>query len=241
MVKRIKLSIVVPAFNEAKIIKKSLRKIFKYLSSQKYTWEIVVSDDGSVDKTPEIVKGFRNKKLRLVRSAENQGKGGALKKGILASSGDHIIFMDADLSVPLSNIKHFLEVLEKEGGVATASRRVKGAKILVHQPWHRETMGRVFTFLSRITTNTNILDFTCGFKGFTRESAKDIFTKSLIKRWAYDTEILFLAKKMDYPIRELPVFWRNRADTRVRLTGVIFETLLDLAKIRINDIFRRYD
>lgn len=241
MAKIIDLSIVVPAYNEERIIKNSLNKILKFLSNKMYSWEVVVSDDGSSDATPKIVRSFKSKKVKLVRDPLNQGKGGALKKGILASSGEYIIFMDADLSVPLTNIDLFLKVLQREGGVVIASRRVTGAEILIHQPWHRETMGRFFTLMSRIVTSTNISDFTCGFKGFTKKAAIDIFSKSLIKRWAYDSEILFLANKLGYTIKEMPISWKNRKDTRVRLKRIVFETFFDLLKLRYFDFVGKYD
>lgn len=241
MAERIKLSIIVPTYNEEKIIRDTLNKILKYLSNKKYTWELVVSDDGSIDDTASIVKKFKERRIRLKSYPQNQGKGAALKRGILSARGEYIIFMDADLSVPLKNIDLFLEILQKDAEVIIASRRVKGAKILIHQPIYREIMGRLFTFISRIVTNNNISDFTCGFKGFTREAALNIFSRSLIKRWAYDSEVLFLAKKLGYSIRQEPILWKNRRDTRVKLRKVIFQTFLDLLKIRFFNFFGRYD
>ncbi|KKQ97502.1 MAG: hypothetical protein UT24_C0013G0012 [Candidatus Woesebacteria bacterium GW2011_GWB1_39_12] len=241
--KELTLSIVVPAYNEEKIIKDNLRKIISYLRMKKYGWEIVVADDGSTDKTASLVKSEidKDKRVRLVRLKKNKGKGGALKEGILTARGKYIIFMDADLSVDLENIDIFLKELKKDTSVVIASRRVKGAKIEVHQPWHRETMGRVFTLLTRILMKVNISDFTCGFKGFTKESAKKIFSASLINRWAYDAEILFLADKFGYKIKQMPIIWKNRNETRVRLKRVIFETFRDLFKIRLNDFNKAYD
>src|SRR3990172_2835274 len=241
--KKLTLSIVIPAYNEEKIIKMSLGKIIDYLKVKRYDWEIVVADDGSVDKTKDLIKNLthKNKRIKLVRLPQNKGKGGAIKKGILAAKGKYIIFMDADLSVDLGNIDIFLKQLKKESPVVIASRRVKGAEIEVHQPWHREVMGRVFTFLTRILMQVNVADFTCGFKGFTNEAAKKIFSKSLINRWAYDAEIMFLSNKFGYKIRQMPIVWKNRGDTRVRLKNVIFESFMDLLKIRLNDLRGVYD
>ena len=241
--KGLTLSIVVPAYNEDKIIKENLRKIISYLRTKKYDWEIVIADDGSTDKTASLVKKEidKDKRVSLVRLKKNKGKGGALKEGMLAAKGKYIIFMDADLSVDLGNVDIFLKELKKGAAVVIASRRVKGAKIEVHQPWHRETMGRVFTLLTRILMKVNISDFTCGFKGFTKESAKKIFSASLINRWAYDAEILFLADKFGYKIKQMPITWKNRNETRVRLKRVVFESLRDLLKIRLNDFYKAYD
>jgi len=235
-----KVSVIIPTYNEEEVIGKCLEA----LSEQTFKdLEIIVVDDGSTDKTASLVKSEidKDKRVRLVRLKKNKGKGGALKEGMLAAKGKYIIFMDADLSVDLGNIDIFLKQLKKESPVVIASRRVKGAEIEVHQPWHRETMGRVFTLLTRILMKVNISDFTCGFKGFTKESAKKIFSASLINRWAYDAEILFLADKFGYKIKQMPIIWKNRNETRVRLKRVIFETFRDLFKIRLNDFNKAYD
>lgn len=234
------LSIVIPAYNEQKIIKNTLKKVIKYLSDKNYFWEIIVSDDGSRDRTVEIVKDFRNKHIKIVSLKHNCGKGAALRNGILHSKGDYVIFMDADLSVPLKNIDIFLKKLEQGNQVVIASRRIKGAKIEIHQPWHRENMGRVFTFITKRITGVNVSDFTCGFKGFSKTAAHMIFKHSVIDRWAYDAEIVFLANKYNYKINEIPIRWRNRQDTRVRLKQVVFESFRDLLRIRINDALSKY-
>lgn len=235
------LSVVIPAYNEEKIIETSLKKIVKYLKDKDYTWEIIVSDDGSKDNTAKIVKDFKRQGVRLVRAEENQGKGAALRRGILDSYGVVIIFMDADLSVPISNIDKFLGEFDKGFDVIIASRRTHGSEIKVHQPWLRENMGRVFTFLTNVITQANVSDFTCGFKGFTKAAAKKIFRVSKINRWAYDAEIIFLARKFGYKIKEVPIVWENRSDTRVRLKSVVLETFRDLLKIRMYDNSGKYD
>ncbi len=241
MKKEFELSIVIPAYNEEKIIRNTLRKVLFYLENRNFSWEVLVVDDGSKDRTSEIVKKFAEKKVQYIRLKENRGKGAALKRGILKAKGEFIIFMDADLSVDLSNIEKFLNVLKGGEDVVIASRRVKGAEIKVHQPWYRENMGRIFTFLTRTFMGVKLTDFTCGFKGFSKVAAKKIFKNSLIPGWAYDAEIMFLAKKYGYKIVELPVNWVNRKDTRVKLKKVIFETSRDLFKIRLNNLFGFYD
>jgi dolichyl-phosphate beta-glucosyltransferase len=240
MSKNIKLSLVIPAFNEEKIIKATLDKVLNFLSKRRSGWEVVVVDDGSSDTTSKIVKNFSNLDVRLIRLAKNQGKGAAIRMGIKKSRGNYIIFSDADLSVPLKNIDKFLSRLEKSD-VVIGSRRVKGAKILVHQHCLRETLGRGYTQLTKFVTGVNLSDFTCGFKGFTRRAAVDIFGRALIDRWAYDSEILFLAKKLGYKIAELPVSWKNREETRVVLGIDVLTSFSDLLKIRVNDILGRYD
>ena len=193
------LSLIIPAFNEEKLIKQTLSKFVSFLDQLGYEWEIVVADDGSKDKTASIVNSFKNSKIRLIKLAQNQGKGAALKAGFLAAKGAYQIFSDADLSVPVETIEPFLQKL-KSFDVVIASRRVKGSEIKVHQPWIRENMGRVFTLLTQLLTSSSVSDFTCGFKGFRREAARKIFSRSLISRWAYDAEIIYLAEKFGYRI-----------------------------------------
>lgn len=241
MGEKINLSIIIPAYNEGKIIKFSLRKLISYLSNKKYYWELIVVDDGSNDSTSQIVKKFFKKNVRLVKLSHNRGKGAALREGMLNANGDIILYMDCDLSVPLENVDIFFDRLKNDTDIAIASRRLKDSKIEVHQSWLRENMGRVFTLLTRLITNIKISDFTCGFKGFRRNSAQSIFSISKIDRWAYDAEIMFIANKKGFRILELPVKWFNRKDTRVRLKNVILESFRDLIKIRINDILGKYE
>lgn len=237
---KIKLSLLIPAYNEEKIIESTLEKVLNFLSKKKYSWEVIVIDDGSIDLTSLKAKKFNKDGVKVVRYEINRGKGVALKEGVQRAKGDFIIFSDADLSVPISNIDKFLTTLKK-ADVVIGSRRIPGAKILVHQPLIREALGRGYTWLTKFVTGVSVADFTCGFKGFSQKSAKEIFSKTIICRWAYDSEILFLAKKMNYKLAEIPVEWSNREDTRVVLRNVILESLKDLISIRINDLLGKYN
>jgi dolichyl-phosphate beta-glucosyltransferase len=239
MTNKTKLSLIIPAYNEEKIIKDTLEHVIEYLSEKKYEWEVIVVDDGSHDQTAKIANKFNKKKVDLVRYDINRGKGRALKEGIKKAKGDFIIFSDADLSVDISKIDEMLCAL-RNSDVVIGSRRIRGAKIVVHQPMLRELMGRGYTFLTKLVTGVSLADFTCGFKGFRKKAAKDIFSKTLINRWAYDSEILFLAKKFKYKLKEIPVEWRNREDTRVVLRNVVLESLKDLIAIRVNDLSGKY-
>jgi len=234
------LSVIIPAYNEEKLIGLTISKFVSFLDKQNFSWEIIVVDDGSSDNTSEIVESVKNPKISLIRLEKNQGKGGALKIGFQRATGEYQIFSDADLSVPIETITPFLKAL-KDYDVVIASRRVKGAQIKLHQPWFRENMGRIFTSLTQILIGSKVADFTCGFKGFTRISAQEIFGRSLISRWAYDAEIVFLAEKYDLRVLQYPAAWENRKDTRVVLGKVVLESLRDLIKIRINDLQGRYE
>ena len=240
MFDKIKLSLLIPAYNEEKIIESTLEKVLKFLSKKKYSWEVIVIDDGSSDQTSLKAKKFNNEKVLVVRYEINRGKGGALKEGVNKARGDYIIFSDADLSVDIGKVDGVLNALKKSD-VVIGSRRIQGAKILVHQPILREFMGRGYTHLTKLVTGVNLADFTCGFKGFRKNAAKYIFKKTLINRWAYDSEILFLAKKFKYKLTEIPVEWKNREDTRVVLKTVIIESLKDLLSISLNDFLGKYN
>lgn len=240
MIRKNKLSLLIPAYNEGKIIERTLKRVIKFLSKKRYGWEVIVVDDGSNDKTAIIAEKFNKSGVKVAGYLKNRGKGGALKEGIKSASGEYIIFSDADLSVDIEKIDEVLDKLKKVD-IVIASRRIKGSNILVHQPFLRELMGRVYTFLTKVVTGVNLPDFTCGFKGFRAVAAKKIFSKTLINRWAYDSEILFLAKKFNYKLSQIPVTWKNREDTRVVLKNVILESIKDLISIRINNLLGKYN
>lgn len=232
------LSIVVPAYNEEELIEGTLKKLKNELKKIKTTWEVIVVDDGSRDKTSNIVKKITN--VKLIKLKVNKGKGAALREGMLAAKGKYVIFMDADLSVPLTYVNALRKEL-KNSDVVIGTRRDKNSKIVVHQPFLRESLGRVFTKLTQLFTNTQLTDYTCGFKGFKKEVSKKVFENSLIDRWAYDAEILFLANKYGYEIKEMPVEWYNRKASKVNLKNAIFTSFRDLISLRIYNLLGKYE
>lgn len=245
--KKPKLSLIIPVYNEEKLIQRNLDKITKYLSKQKYSWEIVVVNDGSTDKTLEMVNYYKksqnisNSQFRVLNLKLNMGKGAALKKGFLQSRGIYRIFTDADLSVDIEKLEQALRKLEEGADVVIGSRRIRYASIDIPQPMPRQLMGRVFTKLTQIITNTKLSDYTCGFKVFSQNAAEKVFSKALINRWAYDAEILFLAHKYGYKIVEIPVNWKNRKETKVKLVDAIFTSFRDLLLIRYYNSSGRYE
>lgn len=235
------ISLVIPVYNEAKIIKDNITKIIDFLNKQKYKWEIVIVDDGSIDETIKIVDKFVNSKVRLVKLVKNSGKGAALRAGVKNSKGEYVVFTDADLSVPITYLNPILDNLQMGYPVVIGSRRVEGAIIEKHQPFFRELAGRFHTRLAQVFTGAKISDFTCGFKGFEAEAGKKIFSKSLIDRWSYDDEILFLAQKFGFAIKEVPINWINRSDSRVTMGSAMITSFLDLFKIRLNYFNGKYN
>lgn len=242
MKKVVELSVIVPVYNEETAITQTLKEIADFLRKKNYAWEVVVVDDGSRDKTVEMVGDLKLAEVRLERLPQNQGKGAAIRKGVEKANGKFIIFTDADLSVPIGFIDPFMKKLEEGYKVVIGSRRAAGAKIVKHQPLLRESMGRIFTLLSIAVVGRWVSDFTCGFKGFESKAAKKIFSKSLINRWVFDSEIIFLAKKFEYKITELPVDWVNREDSRIRSLGSTgLKSFGELVQIRLNDLAGKYD
>lgn len=232
---KIYLSIVVPVFNEEKRIK-NLIKIDTSLQKLPRAIEIIVVNDGSSDKTMEVLERLSVKtQVKIISYRKNRGKGHAVKKGMLAARGRYRLFMDIDLSTPLTEIPKFLKKVE-DGDVVIGSRRIKGAKVVDHQSLIRELLGRSFTRLSRMTLGLSISDFTCGFKCFSEDAAINIFRRVSIDRWGFDSEILFLAKKLGYSVLEVPVEWNNDRNTKVKFPQDILRSLRDLVNIRLNGL-----
>ena len=236
------LSFVIPAFNEDRRIGQSLERILSFFRAQSYPFEIIVVDDGSTDRTVEVVRGFAasDPQLRVEPQPQNRGKGEAIRKGMLLAGGKYLFFSDADLSVPIEAVPDFLSRLEAGDDVAVGSRRIAGAVIEVHQPIHRELMGKVFTGLSNLILGLKLKDFTCGFKAFRRDAARELFSRQRLGGWSFDSEILYLAKSKGYRIAEVPVVWRNDEATKVRLGRDVVRSFVDLWNIRINHTLGKY-
>lgn len=237
--KKITISLIVPVFNEAKRIH-NLKAIDEYVKRNKQIREIIVVNDGSTDETMSIIKGSNYmSKTSIVSYTKNQGKGYAIKKGILSARGTHVIFIDIDLSTPLTMIEKAVKRFGSHD-IVIGTRKSKSAHLKKRQPLLREWMGRGFTFLSQTLLGVSVSDFTCGFKCFTTKSARHIFSKQKIKRWSFDAESLFLAKKYGYTIGEIPVTWKNDPHTKVRFPQDILISLVELFSIIQNDRQKKY-
>lgn len=228
------LSVIIPLYNEEKRLI-NLLEIYNYLNNQKFSWEIILINDGSKDKTKKIalnlIKNNYFKNIILISYKENHGKGFAVKTGMLKASGEYRLFTDIDLSTPIEEIEKIL-VFVKKFDIVIGSRKRKGAKVIKHQPKIRERLGKEFTMLSQKLLGLKVTDFTCGFKCFSADSADKIFLIQRIERWGFDAEILFLAQKLNISIKEIAIVWKNDGETKVRLPIDIFISLVDLFKIR---------
>jgi dolichyl-phosphate beta-glucosyltransferase len=236
------LSIIIPAYNEEKRLPKTLREINDYLTKQSYSSEIIVVNDGSKDRTPEVVKELRGTILDLkLISIENSGKGYAVKKGLLEAKGEYRIFTDADNSTSIDQIEKMWPEFKQGYDVVIGSRDVKGAVLAVPQPWLRKTiLGEGFKLIRKIIIGLwGIEDTQCGFKAFKGEAGEDIFSRATIRRFGFDPEVLVIAKKLGYKIKEIPITWVNDPDSKVKFKSVI-KMFFEMLRIRWNLILGKY-
>lgn len=233
------LSIIVPVYNEEKRLEKGISEIIRFINVQKFQTELLVVNDGSTDRTLKLLKRVEHPSFKLISYNKNQGKGFAIRRGMKEARGDYRLFMDIDLSTPVNEFDEFLPYLNKFD-VIIGSRKTKGSEVLVHQSALREQLGSVFTWLSATFLGVSVSDFTCGFKCFSKKAALEIFSLQDLKGWGFDSEIMFLAQKKGFFIKEIPVTWSNDSQTRVVLLKDIFSSLLDLIKIRFNELSGKY-
>jgi len=234
-----RLVIFVPAFNEENSIAGVVKSIPRKVAGVKKVLILVVND-GSTDNTFRKIKSLTKKyKFKLISYEKNRGKGFAVKSGIIYARGDYRLFMDIDLSTPIEELTKFLSVFKKNA-VIIGSRRMKEAVLKRRQPFIREFLGKGFTTLSQIILHLDILDFTCGFKCFSRKASVKIFFLQKIDGWGFDSEILFIAKKLGFSIKEIPIFWVNNPGTKVKFPQDIIFSLLDLLRIRLYDFLNKY-
>jgi dolichyl-phosphate beta-glucosyltransferase len=237
------LSVVIPAYNEEKRLPKTLEEVGSYLSKQNYNYEIIVVSDGSKDKTGDIVRSLipKIKNLKLIDNKENHGKGFVTKQGILEAKGKFRIFMDADNSTSVDQIEKMWPFFKQGYDVLVGSRSIKGAVLDPPQGTARKLTGLAFRLLTDVFTGLwDIDDSQCGFKGFTERASETIFPKCRIERFSFDPEILVIAKKLKYKIKEFPITWKNDSDSKVKFKSMV-KMGFDLVKISINIITRKYD
>lgn len=235
---KIKLSVVVPCYNEQARFHEGFLHLYSYLKKQKYKWELIFVNDGSRDETLSLIKSTVKglKDVKILSYKKNRGKGYAITKGVHVSKGQYIFFSDIDHSVQISTVERFFKFFGKNYKVVIGSRRVVGAKILIRQHPVRELLGRGFTFLVDLFIYRGIKDATCGFKAFEKKVAKQLFKKLRVYGWTFDAEILYLCKKYGFSVAQVSVTWSNVKGSKVSFKKDIISSLVGLCKIRINGL-----
>ncbi len=248
------LSIVIPAYNEEKRLPQTLQRVFQFLDQRALELpgtpaEILVVNDGSSDRTAELAResaeGNVNWRVRVIENPGNRGKGYAVRNGVMAAANDWILITDADLSTPMEDAARLFKVVEEEAlegqqvQVAFGSRAVDRSLVEVPQGFLREFSGRVFNLAMRIVVRLPYADTQCGFKLYSRAAARKIFARQLLDGFGFDVEDLYLARKLGYRAKEVPVRWRNAEGSKVSLlTGL--KAFYELWCVRRNSLLGRY-
>ncbi len=232
------LSIVIPAYNEERRLAATLERISGYLARQAPAFaEILVVDDGSRDRTAEVAAAFPH--VRVLRNPGNRGKGYSVRHGMLEARGEWTLFTDADLSTPMEELEKLWAAAREGAAVVIGSRALDRTLIGVHQPYLRETSGRVFNLFMRLVTGLPFSDTQCGFKLFRSSAARKIFARQSLDGFGFDVEVLFIARRLGYSVAEVPVRWNDVAGTKVSLVRGM-KAFLDPLCIRWNQLTGRY-
>lgn len=246
------LSIIIPAYNEAPRIGRSLDALLQFLNSSTYRAEVIVVDDGSKDATAQAVNArvadyrVAGHELRIVTNTPNRGKGFSVRRGVREATGDLILFTDADLSSPIAEAPKLIDpIVAGRADVAFGSRALNRELIGVHQPRMRELGGIVFNFCMKMITGLPFKDTQCGFKAFRRAAAQSVFARQRVDRFGFDPEVLYLARKQGYRLLEVPVVWNHceggELQSKLNYIRDSINMFADLIRIRANDITGRYN
>jgi glycosyltransferase involved in cell wall biosynthesis len=237
------LSIVIPAYNESARIEHALDRVLSCVAERGWDAEVLVVDDGSRDNTAAIVQRWmtQHPRLHLIQNPGNKGKGYSVRNGLLQAAGDIVMFTDADLSAPMEEAQRLLDAIADGADVAIGSRWMDRTRQTIHQPLYRQFFGRCFNWVTRTVMGLPYKDTQCGFKAFKRDAAQIIFRLQTIERWGFDPEILFIARKLKYVIREVPVTWGHDERSRMSYLKDGIKMLEDMARIRANFVRGRYD
>lgn len=237
------VGIVVPAYNEAVRLPKTLARLNEYLGAQSYDWKVVVISDGSTDDTVAIVQDFATKhpQFSVVASTPNRGKGYVIRLGMTTVDADLLLFSDADLAAPIEEIEKLLPKISEGYAVAIGSRPLKESRLEIRQPKFREYAGRAFNKAVQMLAIKGIHDTQCGFKLFTRECAQDVFKRCTLDGFSYDFEALMIARDLGYRIAEVPIRWAHQEGSKVRFLRDGTRMLLDLVRLRMKGKARRLE
>ncbi|MDX6613946.1 MAG: hypothetical protein QOD75_3132 [Blastocatellia bacterium] len=241
-----RVSIVIPAYNEATRLVSSIQKVIAYLNDETPGFELIVVDDGSTDDTAQVAHQLLaqagNVTGRVIRNQPNRGKGHAVRTGLLAGSAPIAVFSDADLSTPITEMPKLVNhIAAGECDLAFGSRALDRSLIGVHQPWQREQGGRVFNVIVRAATGLPFWDTQCGFKAFRMDVCRPIIEAAVIDRFAFDVELLYVAQRAGLRLREIPVRWDNDRESKISLASETFRMVSQVMSIRNGARRGQYD
>jgi dolichyl-phosphate beta-glucosyltransferase len=237
------ISIVIPAYNESARIGKALDEVLRCVHDRNWHAEILVVNDGSTDRTAEVVQGFvqLHPEVRLLNNTKNRGKGFSVRRGVLHAVGEMVMFTDADLSAPMEEAERLFDALRQGADIAIGSRWLERNRQILKQPLYRQFFGRCFNAITRIVMGLPFADTQCGFKAFRRPVAQTIFQLQRIERWGFDPELLFIALKRGYKIQEVPVTWGHDERSRLSYIKDGLKMLEEIAYIRWEAFAGAYD
>lgn len=228
------LSIIIPAYNEENRLPATLEKIASFLQSQEYTAEVLIIENGSRDRTYEVARSFAQQRpqFRVIRE-QAKGKGLAVRRGMLKAKGEYRFMCDADLSMPIEQLRRFLPPEIPSPQIVIASREADGA-VRYNEPPYRHFGGRLINWLIRVFALPRLQDTQCGFKLFRADIAEDLFNKQTINGWSFDVELLYIARMRGYEIVELPIPWHYTPESHVQPVKDAIRLFLDILDIRRN-------
>lgn len=232
------VSVVLPVRNGEAFIADRLAEVSAYVSTHTEAYEIIVVDDGSTDRTVEVAVQTRYQNLVLVRHAANQGKGAAVRQGMLQATYAWVLFADADLSIPMATFDAFQDALAYD--IIIGSKSMPNSRALVRPPWARRVASRAFNLWVRGLAVRGICDTQGGFKAFRKPVAQHLFAQQTLTSYAFDVEILYLARKYQYRVKEIPMTWSYSQSTTLNLLNGPMRMFVHVAKIRLHDLQGRY-
>lgn len=234
------LSIVIPAHNEESRLPGTLEQVFHFLEKQPYTSEVIIVENGSMDKTFEVAQQFAeaHPTFRVIQS--ERGKGAAVQRGMLEAQGEYHFMCDADLSMPVDEIVKFIPPALQGFDIAIGSREAKGS-VRYNEPRYRHLGGRGINFIIQLLILPGLNDTQCGFKCFRAEVARELFKKQTLHGWSFDIELLHIARRHGYQVREIPIHWYHFADSKISALRDAIRMIQDIFRIHVNTWRGIYD
>jgi dolichyl-phosphate beta-glucosyltransferase len=237
------LSVVIPAYNEEQRLPETLSRLAAFLDAGGHApTEVIVVDDGSQDGTAKVVEQWaaRDPRFKLLRNTGNKGKGYAVRHGMLKAGGAWRLMTDADLSTPIEELDALEACAQREhAAVAIGSRALNRRLVAKHQSWFRETGGRFFNLVMSLITGLSFADTQCGFKLYRADAAEAIFSRQILDGFSFDVEAVYIARRLSFPVIEVPVRWANAAGSKVTAAATA-RAFADLLRIRWFDLRGRY-